>query len=332
MEKGDEYAIDSANNCENTSKEDHIQYAKNDNAVVSELHTNATEENISKTEKTEKDVAKTTKTVTFGSPTVNEEISKNIVLECDIIRNEDIEEDNRNPERIDGEQEPILQTTSTESTISIQKSVPETEYNRVPQPKERIKHTLIFTTEGVQTTSEVIPIKRGQPPKKVIFKIKGDLHGLKALPTLVYDQRNESEKLDISTENKESEKLEENTKEPQKKENKDEKSHTKEQGEVLVETDNEEIDDEQDDDDDHKEQNENIESKKPRSAPGWENVKKSTCCPMEKKDSGEEEDNAEGDENEETGDDEDENNKIDEDENAENKSENLKSPSRQKVK
>ncbi|XP_056695250.1 uncharacterized protein [Spinacia oleracea] len=109
-----------------------------------------------------------------------------------------------------------------------------------------------------------------------------------------------------------------------KKKHKDEKSDTKENEEVLVETDNEETDDEEAVDDDHKQQNENIERVKPRSAPGWENVKKPTNCPMEEKDSGEEEDDEEGDENEETDDDEDENN---EDENAENKSENLNSPS-----
>ncbi|XP_056688974.1 uncharacterized protein [Spinacia oleracea] len=388
MESGDENAIDSSNNCENTrkiehmqseeaehaiessvnapsteekatnTKEDDIHYEKVDNAVVSSLHTNPTEENISETEKTEEDVAKT------------EEV-------CDIIRNE-------NMQRIDGEQETVLQTTSTESTISIQKSVLEIEYNRVPQAKERIKHTMKFTTEEVQTTSEVIPIKRGQPQKKVTFKIKVDVHGVKAAPILDNDQRNESEKLKVTTENKESEKLEDNTKEHEKEEmplknkketenaeaeptkseeKKEEKteadelrlptvtthsneleassSGTKtiteekedeelemEQEEDLVETENDETDDEEVGDE---EKNDNSDREIPRTATGWENVKKPTGCPMEKKDSREEDDNADDDEKQNTDDDENQNAETDEEENDENKSTNLKSTSRQEV-
>lgn len=49
---------------------------------------------------------------------------------------------------------------------------------------------------------------------------------------------------------------------------------------------------------------------------------------MEKKDSREEDDNAEGDENQNTDDDEDQNTETDEEENVENESTNLKSPSR----
>ncbi|XP_056695488.1 uncharacterized protein [Spinacia oleracea] len=414
--------------CSNVfNKEDHIQNEKDDNVVVSGLHTNATEENISKSEKTEKDVAETKqKTVTFGSPTVNEEILKNIVLECDSIRNEDIEEDNPNPEK-DGEQEPVLQETSIDSTISIQKSVPENptveaENTRVPQPIERIRHTLKFTPEGVQKTTEEIPIKRKEK-EKIVLRLKiPRKEKLNPMYAAYVPKVNEAEKLDISNEIKYSEKLEENTKEPQKvdvpqttstekqnaetepekteekkeeikadtlklppvtthsnelepsslgtkpiieenaddeleiaiqvaiaeslkntdskdgskKENEDENSQTNEQEEVLVETDNEETDDEKaDDDDDHKQRNENNEREKPRSAPRWENVKKSTLCPMEKKDSGEEEhdadDSTEGDENENTDGDDDENTDGDEDENTENdenKSENLKSPAR----
>ncbi|XP_056685602.1 uncharacterized protein [Spinacia oleracea] len=375
MESGDENAIDSLNNCENTRKIEHMQREEAENAIDSSLNAPSTEEKATNT--------------------------------------------NENMERIDGEQETVLQTTSTESTISIQKSVPETEYNIVPQPKERIKHTMKFTTEEVQTTSEVIPIKRVQPPKKVTFKIKGDLHEVKAVPILAHDQRNESKILEIPTENKESEKLEDNTKEHQKEEvplknkkdtecvkaeptkseekkkekkdddelrlptvtthsneleasspgtkaiieekedeeleiaiqlaianslenivskdesNKEKKddeqvnhNDQKEKEEVLVETENEETDDEEVGDD---EKNDNNDREIPRTATGWENVKRSTGCPIEKKNSREEDDNVEGDENQNTDDDEDQNTEDDEEENDENESANLKSTSRQEV-
>ncbi|XP_056684016.1 uncharacterized protein [Spinacia oleracea] len=110
-----------------------------------------------------------------------------------------------------------------------------------------------------------------------------------------------------------------------KKKNEDEKSHANNQKEVIVTTDNEETDD-----DDDEKRNEDNERENPRSSTGWENVKKSTLCPGEKKGYVAEED------------DEDENNVSDEDENTdgegdektggdEDESEKPESPTRQKV-
>ncbi|XP_056685609.1 uncharacterized protein [Spinacia oleracea] len=102
----------------------------------------------------------------------------------------------------------------------------------------------------------------------------------------------------------------------------------KEKEEVLVETENEETYDEEVGDD---EKNDNSDREIPRTATWWENVKKSTGCPIEKKNSREEDDNAKGDENKNTDDDEDQNTEDDEEENDENESANLKSTSRVRV-